>query len=254
MTTTQLTDTTAIVTGASRGFGRAISLALTAHGASVVGVARDETALKALYGQLGASFTGVVADVTDESHAPLRIAEHQPRLLGRNAGATPHPAAIQDQTWESFSTNWDTDVRHAFEFTKAAIEAPLAPGSTVISVSSGAAKMGSPLSGGYAGAKAMVAFISQYARAESERRSLGIRFVSVLPKLTAVTGLGATFVDAYAAYSGMDRQSYLDRQGPALTPALTAEQVGHAVVELTDPVATPASSYLLTADGLRAVG
>ena len=110
--------------------------------------------------------------------------------------------------------------------------------------------MGSPLSGGYAGAKAMVAFISDYARAESERRSLDIRFVSVLPKLTAATGLGATFVDAYAAYSGMDRQAYLDRQGPALT----AEQVGAAVVELTDPVATPASSYLLTADGLTALG
>jgi NAD(P)-dependent dehydrogenase (short-subunit alcohol dehydrogenase family) len=250
MTTTQLTDTTAIVTGASRGFGRAISLALTAHGASVVGVARDETALKALYGQLGPSFTGVAADVTDESLAHLLIAEHQPQLLVLNAGATPHPAAIQDQTWETFSTNWNTDVRHAFEFTKAAIEAPLAPGSTVISVSSGAAKMGSPLSGGYAGAKAMVAFISQYAQAESERRSLGIRFVSVLPKLTAATGLGATFVDAYAAYSGMDPQSYLDRLGPALS----AEQVGDAVVELTDPVATDAASYLLTADGLKAVG
>jgi NAD(P)-dependent dehydrogenase (short-subunit alcohol dehydrogenase family) len=250
MTTTQLTDTTAIVTGASRGFGRAISLALTAHGASVVGVARDETALKDLYGQLGPSFTGVAADVTDESLAHLLIAEHQPQLLVLNAGATPHPAAIQDQTWETFSANWNTDVRHAFEFTKAALEAPLRPGSTVISVSSGAARMGSPLSGGYAGAKAMVAFISDYARAESERRSLGIRFVSVLPKLTAATGLGATFVDAYAAYSGIDRQTYLDRQGPALS----AEQVGDAVVELTDPVATDAASYLLTADGLKAVG
>jgi NAD(P)-dependent dehydrogenase (short-subunit alcohol dehydrogenase family) len=250
MTTTQLTATTAIVTGASRGFGRAISLALTAHGASVVGVARDGTALKELSGLLGPAFTGVAADVTDASLAHRLIADHRPQLLVLNAGATPRPAAIQDHTWESFSTNWNTDVRHAFEFTTAALEAPLAPGSTVISVSSGAARMGSPLSGGYAGAKAMVAFISDYARAEAERRSLDIRFVSVLPKLTAATGLGATFVDAYAAYSGMDRQTYLERQGPALS----AEQVGDAVVELTDPGTTPASSYLLTADGLKAVG
>jgi NAD(P)-dependent dehydrogenase (short-subunit alcohol dehydrogenase family) len=250
MTTTQLTDTIAIVTGATRGFGRAISLALTAHGASVVGVARDETALKELSGLLGLSFTGVAADVTDASLASRVIADHQPQLLVLNAGATPLPAAIQDQTWQSFSTNWNTDVRHAFEFTKAALEAPLAPGSTVISVSSGAARMGSPLSGGYAGAKAMVAFISDYARAESERRSLGIRSVSVLPKLTPATDLGAAFVDAYAAYSGTDRQTYLERQGPSLT----AEQVGAAVVELTDPGATPAASYLLTAGGLKAVG
>jgi NAD(P)-dependent dehydrogenase (short-subunit alcohol dehydrogenase family) len=250
MTTTQPTGTTAIVTGVSRGFGRAISLALAAHGANVVGVARDETALKELRGLLGPSFTGVTADVTDESLAQRLIADHRPQLLVLNAGATPHPAAIQDHTWESFSTNWNTDVRHAFEFTKAALEAPLPPGSTVISMSSGAARMGSPLSGGYAGAKAMVAFISDYARAESDRRSLDIRFVSVLPKLTSATGLGATFVDAYAAYSEMDRQSYLDRQGPALT----AEQVGDAVVQLTDPSVTGASSFLLTADGLKAVG
>jgi NAD(P)-dependent dehydrogenase (short-subunit alcohol dehydrogenase family) len=249
MTTTQLTNTAAIVTGASRGFGRAISLALTAHGARVIGVARDETALKELAGQLGPSFTGIAADVTDQSLAQRLIADHRPQLLVLNAGATPHPAALQDHTWETFSTNWDTDVRHTFEFTKAALEAPLPPGSTVISVSSGAARMGSPLSGGYAGAKAMVAFISDYARAESERRSLDIRFVSILPKLTAATGLGAAFVDAYAAYSGMDRQSYLDRQGPALT----AEQVGDAVVALTDRSATGASSYLLTAEGLKAL-
>lgn len=249
MTSVHLPDTTAIVTGASRGFGRAISVALAAQGAHVVGVARGRTALGELQTQLGSSFTGVVADVTDDALAARLIAEHGPQLLVLNAGATPHAATIQGQTWETFCTNWDTDVRHAFGFTRAALEAPLRPGSSVISVSSGAAKQGSPLSGGYAGAKAMVAFISDYARAESERRSLGIRFVSILPKLTPATGFGSTFVDAYAAYNGVDRKTFLDQLGPGLT----SEQVADAIVDLASRTTPEAASYLVTGEGMKAL-
>lgn len=247
MTTPSSSQTTAIVTGSSRGFGRAIATSLVASGARVVGVARDRGALEELRTELGPTFTAVGADVADPLLAPRLIAEHRPQLLVLNAGATPHPAPIQDQTWETFARNWEVDVRHAFEFTKGALQAPLAPGSTVISVSSGAARMGSPLSGGYAGAKATISFISDYARLESERASLGIRFISVLPKITGATRLGSTFVDAYAAYAGLDRAEYLDQLGPGLT----ADQVGRAVVDLIDPTATPAASHLLTADGLQ---
>ena len=172
---------TAIVTGASRGFGRAIAAGLAATGAHVVGVARDAAALDEVQRELGASFTPVVADVTDADLAARLIAEHRPGLLVLNAGATPHAATIQHQTWETFSANWQVDVRHVFEFVRAALLAPLEPGSVVVSVSSGAARQGSPMSGGYAGAKATVRFISGYAAAESDRNSLGIRFVSVLP-------------------------------------------------------------------------
>ena len=46
----------AIVTGASRGFGRAIAAALTAAGTTVVGVARDESALELAGKELGERF------------------------------------------------------------------------------------------------------------------------------------------------------------------------------------------------------
>jgi NAD(P)-dependent dehydrogenase (short-subunit alcohol dehydrogenase family) len=49
----ELPGTTALVTGASRGFGRAITIALAKHGAHVVGVARDRARLEELYAQLG---------------------------------------------------------------------------------------------------------------------------------------------------------------------------------------------------------
>ena len=65
MTAPQLPGTTAIVTGASRGFGRGIAIALAQAGANVVGVARDRTRLEDLRTQLGGGFTPLVADATD---------------------------------------------------------------------------------------------------------------------------------------------------------------------------------------------
>jgi hypothetical protein len=125
-----------------------------------------------------------------------------------------------------------------------ALLAPLAPGSVVITLSSGAALRGSPLSGGYAGAKAAIRFLTAYAAEESQRAALGIRFVSVLPQLTPATALGAVFAAAYAARQGADASP--STGGPPLTP----EQVGQAIVDLTGP-AWDQDGYLLTAAGLR---
>jgi NAD(P)-dependent dehydrogenase (short-subunit alcohol dehydrogenase family) len=57
---------TAVVTGASRGFGRAIAAALVAAGTAVVGIARDRQALLAVREELGGGFSPVAADATDE--------------------------------------------------------------------------------------------------------------------------------------------------------------------------------------------
>ena len=134
-----------------------------------------------------------------------------------------------------------------FNWTREALLAPLAPGSTVITLSSGAALRGSPLSGGYAGAKAAIRFLTAYAAEESARAGLGIRFVSVLPQLTPATALGAVFVAAYAARQGGGR-GRLDRR-PARP--LTPEQAGQAITELAAGPGPDESAYLLTAAGLR---
>ena len=115
----------------------------------------------------------------------------------------------------------------------------------MIAFSSGAALFGSPLSGGYAGAKATIRFIAQYAADESQRGGLGIRFVSVLPQLTPETELGAAAVAAYAAREGMDIPSFLATRGPSLTP----EQAGQAVLDLA--AGTGHGAYLLAAAGLK---
>jgi NAD(P)-dependent dehydrogenase (short-subunit alcohol dehydrogenase family) len=247
MSANDLSGTTAIVTGASRGFGRGTAVALHAAGAHVVGIARDRAPLDELRAELGDAFTPVAADAADPVAAGHLIDTYQPRVLVLNAGVSPLSRPLHEHTWETFSRPWDVDVRHAFHWTREALLRPLPPGSAVVALSSGAALQGSPLSGGYAGAKATIRFLTAYAADESERAGLGIRFTAVLPQLTPATGLGAAAVAAYAARAGMDVEAFLKDRGPALTP----EQAGAAITALIGDQGHDQRAYLLTAAGLR---
>jgi NAD(P)-dependent dehydrogenase (short-subunit alcohol dehydrogenase family) len=237
---------TAIVTGASRGFGRAVARALHADGARVVAVARSAEPLESLRDELGDRLIPVVADAADPVVAGMMVGRYEPDVLVLNAGAAPLPRPLHEHTWETFSRNWDVDVRHTFHWLREALLQPLRPGSTVVAMSSGAALFGSPLSGGYAGAKATVRFITGYAADESARAGLGIRFVSVLPKLTPATDIGAMAVDAYARRNDMTIEAYLEEVGPGITP----EDVGKATLELVSAAEHVAGAFLLTPDGL----
>jgi NAD(P)-dependent dehydrogenase (short-subunit alcohol dehydrogenase family) len=250
MTSSDQTRSTALVTGASRGFGRAIASALHAQGAEVVAVGRDAELLTALRHELGGRLTTAVADVADPVVAGPLIEHYQPDTLVLNAGATPLMRPLQHQTWETFSCNWDVDVRHAFHWIREALLLPLRPGTTVIAMSSGAAVAGSPLSGSYAGAKATIRMITGYAADESARAGLGIRFISVLPRLTSATELGSMAVAAYARREGLDVDEFVTRSGPGLTP----EDVGKATVDLVTSAEYAPGAYLLTTSGLAPAG
>lgn len=244
------TGTTALVTGASRGFGRAIASALHAGGADVVAVARSAELLGSLHDELGARLTTEVADVTDPVAARTLVERYRPDTLVLNAGAAPLMRPLQEQTWESFSRNWDVDVRQAFHWVREALLAPLRPGSTVVVMSSGAAVAGSPLSGGYAGAKATIRLLTGYAADESDRANLGIRFVSLLPRLTPATDLGSAAMAAYARSAGLGVEEHLANFGPVLT----VEDVGKATLDLVTSAEHAPGAYLLTAAGLAPVG
>ncbi|MFH8487776.1 SDR family oxidoreductase [Streptomyces longisporoflavus] len=220
---------TAVITGASRGFGRAIAAALVATGTRVVGIARDARELDAVRDALGADFTPVAADATGETLAHEVIRRYRPGLLVLNAGATPHMAPVHEQTWETFSRNWQSDTQHVFAWTRAALREPLSPGSVVISMSSGAALGGSPLSGGYASAKAAIRYIRGYAADEALRAGLGIRFHALLPNMTPAGGVGSAAVDGYAARQGVDRQAFIEGREQ---PVLTSEQLAKALLEV----------------------
>ncbi len=119
----------------------------------------------------------------------------------------------------------------------------------MIAFSSGAALGGSPLSGGYAGGKATIKFITSCAAGESGQDSLGTRFVSVLQKLSPAADLGANGVTARAARQG-DLATFLQGLGPALTP----EQVSKANVQLATDPGHNHPACLLTPAGPNPVG
>ena len=246
MSGTNLDCTTAIVTGVGRGFGRAVTRQLVHAGVTVVGVARSGVGVGALRREHSSKFVGEVGDASDPSLPARLFARYSPQIVVLNAGAAPRTGPLDTQTWETFSANWHSDVRQVFNFAQASLLAPLAPGSVVVAISSAAALRGSPLSGGYAGAKATVRFISAYASAEARARSLGLRFIAILPQLTPATNLGAAQVEAYAERAGLHPALVIDELGGMLTTELVAKTV--AVIVSDD--AYSADAYVLTAAGL----
>jgi NAD(P)-dependent dehydrogenase (short-subunit alcohol dehydrogenase family) len=246
----QLEGKIAVVTGGSRGLGLGIVRALAAEGATVWALARDAERLDQLK-RMDADVHTLVADVTDPQTAPQTLGATRPDILVLNAGARPMLAPIHQQSWEQFSRTWDTDVHMTFAFGKEALLLPLAPGSVVVIVSSGAAIGGSAISGGYAGAKRMQWFLAQYLQGESDALKRGIRFVALAPKqIIGATELGHAAAAAYAAQQGISEQAFLERFGPPLTP----EGVGRAVVDLlTDPAYRSGSAFGVTGRGLDAL-
>ncbi|MBV9944918.1 MAG: SDR family oxidoreductase [Solirubrobacterales bacterium] len=262
-----ISENTTIVVGASRGLGRGIATAFADAGARVIAIARSGAALGDLAEDAGVirpevadvgvirpevADAGVirpeVADAADPTVAGTMLDRYDPQVLILVAGATPLMRPLQHHTWETFSVNWHTDVRMAFHWLRETLLKPLRPGGQVIVISSGAALNGSPLSGGYAGAKSTQRFITSYAQDEANRAGLEITFTAVLPRITPMTALGRPAVQAYAARSGQSEEEYLRPMGEPLTP----QAAGTALVKLVraDPGAT-ARSYLLTGAGLQ---
>jgi NAD(P)-dependent dehydrogenase (short-subunit alcohol dehydrogenase family) len=237
---TKLDGKQVVVTGGSEGLGLAMVRALLAHGARVTAIARDPGRLASVE-RLGA---GIVAgDATDASLMNHIVADHQPDVLILNAGARLAMAPIDEQTWDSFSTAWNTDVKAGLVGIQAALRTPMRPGARVLIMSSGAAMVLSVpyiqpdtlrLSGGYVGAKRMLWFMAHSANAVSRERGLGIHFQVLLPgQLMAGTELGHAVASAYAELEGLSVEDYLfKRYGDPLHP----EQIGAQVVDLlADP-------------------
>jgi NAD(P)-dependent dehydrogenase (short-subunit alcohol dehydrogenase family) len=225
---TPLRGKSALVIGASSGVGRATVNALIAEGARVAAVARGGEALEALRGQAAEPINTIQADAADPEAVQRLLRQLQPELIVLAAGVRPRMASLDEQTWESFSEIWNADTRAAFYLVKTALTTPLAPGSTVAIVSSGAAINGSPLSGGYAGAKRMQWLLADYAQQISERRKLGIRFFAVLPtQLIEGTAIGTAAAEVYGALRGISGAEHLKRNWP--TP-LDADKVAAAIV------------------------
>lgn len=238
-----------VVLGASRGIGREIVRRASADGAEVLAVARDGRGLA----ELAKSTPGVdtlAMDAATEAAPQQVFGKMRPDLLVICGGATPPVRPIPELTWAEFSVNWEVDAKMAFLFCREALQAPLAAGSVVVIISSGAGLGGSPISGGYAGAKRMQMFIARYCQAESDRRELGIRFVALVPsRVMPETDLGQAAVNGYARYLGVTAEKFIENMGPRQSPANVAE----AVLDLArKPAGASGSIFTISADGMAA--
>src|SRR5260221_5588261 len=114
----------------------------------------------------------------------------------------------------------------------------------------GAALQGSPISGGYAGAKRTQIFIQNYSQKESDRFGLGIRFMALAPRMMPDTELGRHAVAGYSRYLGISPADFIG--GMAAPPA--ASDVADAVIELTaDPDRAKGNVFIVSGNGLEAV-
>jgi NAD(P)-dependent dehydrogenase (short-subunit alcohol dehydrogenase family) len=171
--------------------------------------------------------------VTDETAAHRILAEIRPDILALNAGATPRMGRLDQLSWADFTAPWETDVKAGLYWLQAALNLPLKPGSRVLVGSSGAAQNGSPLSGGYAGAKRMLWIMAKYANGVSQQKELGIRFQAIVPlQMVANTGVGDEGANAYARASGIKPEEFLARFGAPMPPREFGENV---VSVLDDP-------------------
>jgi NAD(P)-dependent dehydrogenase (short-subunit alcohol dehydrogenase family) len=236
---------TAVVVGASSGFGRGVVEALISRKMRVMAVARNEDRLHAVAKETGAE--PLVADMTDESAAWRILQDYRPNLVVLTAGASPLLRPIHLHTWDTFSANWLADTKGTFVWLRDALLLPAAPGSHFIVTSSAAALNGSPLSGGYAGAKRTNWFIAEYAAATAQKLGLGLRIHCIVPTLSPDTPIGHAASTAYAKLAGVDVPTLLRRAGPPATPAIVGEAVAslHASPEKWEKI-----TYHLSGNGL----
>ncbi|MBV9756771.1 MAG: SDR family oxidoreductase [Alphaproteobacteria bacterium] len=244
-----LAGKTMVVIGGSRGVGRRIVEAAAGSGARVLAVARQQEPLRTLAGEVPG--TDILAlDATDPA-APAKVFDVlQPDILVLCGGAFPPTAPLHEQSWEQFAVNWESDVKIAFHFCKAALSRPLAPGASVVLISSGAALAGSPISGGYAGAKRTQLFIANYAQKESDRLGLGLCFMALAPRIMPDTALGTHAVTGYSRYLGISAADFVN----SMASPPTAADVATAVVELaTNPDQSKGKVFVVSGKGLEPV-
>jgi len=190
----------------------------------------------------------VAGDATDPEVVARSLGGVTPDLLVLSAGLRPRLAPVNEHTWESFSQVWNNDVKSTFLYGQESLRRPLPPGSTVVILSSGAAINGSPLSGGYAGAKRMQWLLASYLQGVSDARKLGIRFVALIPKqLIAGTEIASEASSAYSAKAGLTQEAFMARFGAPLTPPMVAS----AIMSIARGEAPAGSALVISGTGLE---
>ncbi len=222
----------ALVTGATRGIGRAIAAELAAAGLKVVGTATTEAGAQAITEALAAhaGCRGIVLDVTDaaavDAAVDALVKEHGAlHVLVNNAGITRDGLSMRmkDDDWDAVV---DTNLKAVFRMSRAAIRPMMKQRyGRIVNITSVVGASGNPGQANYAAAKAGVAGMTR-----SLARELGSRGITVNCVAPGFIDTDMTRALPEAQTAALMAQIPLGRLG-------AAADIAHAVAFLASPQA-----------------
>ena len=176
----------ALVTGASRGIGRAIALELGRLGATVVGTATSEAGAADIQAGLdaaGVTGRGLALDVTDAAACEVALGEIEKSLglvliLVNNAGITRDNLSMRmkDSEWDAVL---DTNLKSVFRMSRLVMRGMMkARNGRIINITSVVGSSGNPGQANYAAAKAGVAGMSRALAQELGSRNITVNCVA----------------------------------------------------------------------------
>ena len=235
----------ALVTGASRGIGRAVALELGRLGATVVGTATSESGAadigKAL-AEASIQGAGMALNVTDAAACEALVGEVEKRfgavgILVNNAGITRDNLAMRmkDEEWDAVL---DTNLKATFRLCKLVLKGMMkARYGRIVNLTSVVAHSGNPGQANYAAAKAGVAGMSRSLALE-----LGSRGITVNCVAPGFIDTDMTRALGDEARNGLAARIALGRFG-------APEEVAAAVLFLASPAASYVTGATLHVNG-----